>query len=186
MTTTTTKPPRFDHSQSASTIHVSIYQKNCKAEHVRATLVNADSLKVELADAVVVPVALPCPATFPSTPMVECGAFTISIAVEKDVKLQQERLLMRSQDTAAAAKKPWTVPPGRQAADWDSVEREGKEDEKTEAGLLGMFRNIYDDGDEDTKHAMMKSYSTSGGTVLSTNWKEVRDADYVAEAAKKS
>ena len=28
-------------------------------------------------------------------------------------------------------------------------------------------------GDEDTRRAMMKSFSESGGTQLSTNWKEV-------------
>jgi suppressor of G2 allele of SKP1 len=28
-------------------------------------------------------------------------------------------------------------------------------------------------GDEDTKRAMMKSFQESGGTQLSTNWKEV-------------
>ena len=28
-------------------------------------------------------------------------------------------------------------------------------------------------GDEDTRRAMMKSFQTSGGTVLSTNWDEV-------------
>ncbi|KAJ7900321.1 SGS domain-containing protein [Mycena olivaceomarginata] len=34
--------------------------------------------------------------------------------------------------------------------------------------------NIYGDADEDTKRAMMKSYSESGGTTLSTNWGEVK------------
>lgn len=35
--------------------------------------------------------------------------------------------------------------------------------------------------DEETKRAMMKSYQTSGGTVLSTNWKEVATKDYEKE-----
>jgi suppressor of G2 allele of SKP1 len=40
-------------------------------------------------------------------------------------------------------------------------------------GLQKLFRKIYADADDDTKRAMMKSYQESGGTVLSTNWKEI-------------
>lgn len=32
--------------------------------------------------------------------------------------------------------------------------------------MKGIFKQIYDASDEDTKRAMMKSYLTSGGTVL--------------------
>ncbi|KAG6868595.1 hypothetical protein C0993_000621 [Termitomyces sp. T159_Od127] len=42
--------------------------------------------------------------------------------------------------------------------------------------LNSFFQKIYGDADEDTKRAMMKSYSESGGTTLSTNWDEVRKA----------
>lgn len=40
----------------------------------------------------------------------------------------------------------------------------------------GFFQKIFADADEDTKRAMMKSYSESGGTTLSTNWEEVKKA----------
>lgn len=60
------------------------------------------------------------------------------------------------------------------------------EDMKTNKGdycesddpMKGIFKQIYDASDENTKRAMMKSYLTSGGTVLSTNWNEVKDKDY--------
>lgn len=32
--------------------------------------------------------------------------------------------------------------------------------------------------DENTRKAMIKSFQTSGGTVLSTNWNEVKEKDY--------
>ena len=37
----------------------------------------------------------------------------------------------------------------------------------------GFFQKLYKDADPDTKRAMMKSYSESNGTALSTNWEEV-------------
>jgi len=37
-----------------------------------------------------------------------------------------------------------------------------------------FFQKLFSGADEDTKRAMMKSYSESGGTTLSTNWDEVK------------
>jgi len=44
--------------------------------------------------------------------------------------------------------------------------------------MMKLFREIYSNGNEETKKAMMKSYSTSGGTVLSTTWAEVKEKEY--------
>jgi len=67
--------------------------------------------------------------------------------------------------------------------DWDAVEsklKKDEEDEKPEGeeALNKLFRDIYGRSDEDTRRAMNKSFQTSGGTVLSTNWKEVVEKDY--------
>ncbi|XP_010261391.1 PREDICTED: protein SGT1 homolog [Nelumbo nucifera] len=64
------------------------------------------------------------------------------------------------------------------AVDWDKLEAQVKKEEKEEkldgdAALNKLFRDIYQDADEDTRRAMKKSFVESNGTVLSTNWKEV-------------
>ena len=45
-------------------------------------------------------------------------------------------------------------------------------------GMMNLFKMIYAQSDENTRRAMIKSFQTSGGTVLSTNWDEVREKDY--------
>ncbi|KAK0465050.1 SGS-domain-containing protein [Desarmillaria tabescens] len=59
-----------------------------------------------------------------------------------------------------------------------STEKEKTTDEDPNVGgdstLNGFFQKIFQDADDDTKRAMMKSYSESGGTTLSTNWEEVK------------
>eukprot|EP01031_Cornospumella_fuschlensis_P033724 gene33724-40801_t len=64
--------------------------------------------------------------------------------------------------------------------DWGKVEKELGDDEEPqgEAALNHLFQKIYKDADENTRRAMMKSFQTSGGTVLSTNWDEVSKTDY--------
>lgn len=70
--------------------------------------------------------------------------------------------------------------------DWDQVESAVKKEEAEEklegdAALNKLFGEIYQNADEDTRRAMVKSMQTSGGTVLSTNWSEVKDKDYEKE-----
>jgi len=70
--------------------------------------------------------------------------------------------------------------------DWDGLHVEAKKDEDEEKqdgpqALQKLFQQIYSGGDENTRRAMVKSYQTSGGTVLSTNWGEVAKKDYETE-----
>lgn len=55
---------------------------------------------------------------------------------------------------------------------WRNVQLPDEEEEKNE-GLDQFLQKIYKDADPDARRAMMKSFTESGGTVLSTNWQDV-------------
>ncbi|RZC31282.1 protein SGT1 homolog A-like [Glycine soja] len=68
--------------------------------------------------------------------------------------------------------------PKPRTKDWDKLEAQVKKEEKEEkldgdAALNKLFRDIYQNADEDMRRAMSKSFLESNGTVLSTDWKEV-------------
>ncbi|XP_039249624.1 protein SGT1 homolog [Styela clava] len=63
--------------------------------------------------------------------------------------------------------------------DWDKLVADIKTEEENEKpegdeALNNFFKKIYSDGDENLRKAMNKSFSESGGTVLSTNWGDIR------------
>ena len=69
--------------------------------------------------------------------------------------------------------------------DWSKIEKEiiAEEEEerkelKGDAALNNFFQSIYANATEDQRRAMVKSFQTSGGTVLSTNWADVSKTDY--------
>ena len=66
---------------------------------------------------------------------------------------------------------------------WDQLNKDlevqfEKEKPEGDEALNKLFKQIYKGADENPRRAMMKSFQTSGGTVLSTNWDEVASKDY--------
>ena len=67
---------------------------------------------------------------------------------------------------------------------WDKLDKEIKndmlehcEDYNVDSGSA-LFQQVYANGDEDKRRAMMKSFQTSNGTVLSTDWSDIKKKDY--------
>eukprot|EP01029_Cantina_marsupialis_P006445 TRINITY_DN170433_c0_g1_i1.p1 TRINITY_DN170433_c0_g1~~TRINITY_DN170433_c0_g1_i1.p1 ORF type:complete len:340 (-),score=119.83 TRINITY_DN170433_c0_g1_i1:141-1160(-) len=65
---------------------------------------------------------------------------------------------------------------------WDTIDdvldKELEEEVQGEAKLNKLFEQIYKNGSDDVRRAMIKSFQTSGGTVLSTDWTDVKEKDY--------
>jgi suppressor of G2 allele of SKP1 len=83
-------------------------------------------------------------------------------------------------DTASADKPPTYPSSAKKPVNWGTVEKQAAaEDEKPEGeqALNVLFQQIFRDGSDETRRAMMKSFTESGGTCLSTNWSEVRVVD---------
>ena len=86
---------------------------------------------------------------------------------------------------ASAGARPSYPTSSKVKKDWSALDREieselaqDQKDGKGGDALNGLFKQIYDQSNEETRRAMIKSYQTSGGTVLSTNWGEVATKDY--------
>jgi suppressor of G2 allele of SKP1 len=68
--------------------------------------------------------------------------------------------------------------------DWDKLEKEisvdisKNKEEYGEDPLNSLFKEIFKNSDEDKRRAMIKSFQTSSGTVLSTDWGDVKSKDY--------
>jgi hypothetical protein len=75
----------------------------------------------------------------------------------------------------------------KSAKDWDAIAAQldsDSDDGKPEGedALNELFQKIYRNADEDTRRAMNKSFVESGGTVLSTDWKDVGSKKIEPEA----
>ncbi|KAL5168035.1 Protein SGT1 B [Glycine soja] len=97
---------------------------------------------------------------------VECGGM-----LRSNCKVWDLSPTIQSERSAYPSSKPRT-------RDWDKLEAQVKKEEKEEkldgdAALSKLFRDIYQNADEDMRRAMSKSFLESNGTVLSTDWKEV-------------
>ena len=78
------------------------------------------------------------------------------------------------ENTGSSSSNPPSYPSSsKKKVNWDKLEID--EDEvHGEDALNKVFKDIYKNGNEEQRRAMMKSFQESGGTVLSTNWDEVK------------
>ncbi len=85
--------------------------------------------------------------------------------------------------TASSAAKDKIPSAYASGTNWDAIEKEleNEDEPQGEEALNKLFQDIYSKATPETRRAMNKSFQTSGGTVLSTNWNEVQEKDYESE-----
>jgi suppressor of G2 allele of SKP1 len=189
---------REDWLQMGPKVQITLFAKGVPRDQVRASCPSSEHVEVHIAQ-------LPdgsgefrrqwrlFSSVKPESLALNVTPYKVEITLEKAAAFDWDAL-----ERPAAAELPAvqkrsnrvaeSLPPaysGKQV-EWDRVERQVKEEEEKETpqgeeALMHLFRNIYKNADEDTRRAMIKSYQTSGGTVLSTNWKEVKEKNYESE-----
>lgn len=95
-----------------------------------------------------------------------------------------------STDSTATGTTPAAVPapkanlayPNSKKRDWSTFAvNEEEEKPDGEAALQQLFQQIYGNGTDEQRKAMIKSFTESSGTVLSTNWEDVGSRNVTAE-----
>jgi len=124
-----------------------------------------------------------CDAIVPAQSKVEVSKVKVEISMAKKCIGVQWRDLEKQEVAPSALDQPQYPTSNKQKKDWGQIDRDMEADLKAEkpegdAALNKLFKEIYEKADDETRRAMNKSFQTSGGTVLSTNWGEVAKADY--------
>ena len=122
-----------------------------------------------------------------------CGLKKIEIKLKKAIENFNWITLESPTGQITGAGVPMAIPTNTKVPDypsssknkknWDNIDTVCEKELKVEkpegdSALNDLFKQIYGRADEATRRAMIKSYQTSGGTVLSTNWDEVHNKDY--------
>jgi len=107
-----------------------------------------------------------------------------AIKDDNDDKTKEKEVVKKVETTNKP--KAGLVNPYASTKDWNAIDRDLRKEEENEtpegdAALNKLFQNIYGNADPEKKRAMVKSFQTSGGTVLSTNWDEVSKTNYEKE-----
>eukprot|EP00299_Pterocystis_sp_00344_P020113 c98_g1_i2.p1 GENE.c98_g1_i2~~c98_g1_i2.p1 ORF type:complete len:380 (+),score=93.83 c98_g1_i2:26-1141(+) len=184
------KPNRFTHEwyQSDSAVTVTILARGLKSDQVTHEFTSHSfsvSINLTANDTWTLDLDL-CDEIIPESSTVTVGTTKVELRLKKarPVKwLSLEQTNSSAYSTAVWAdtskmNKHAYPSSSQKKKDWDELDHQVAQEDKDEkvegdAALQKLFRDIYSKADEDTRRAMNKSYVESGGTVLSTNWKDV-------------
>eukprot|EP00347_Sterkiella_histriomuscorum_P010406 403376426 len=183
--------PKYDWYQNATHVFISYKVANPQVSEQTQITFDANSVTLIYADQVAINLQL-------SNPIIPDQSTKTTTGKKIELKLKKEtenaawmkieaqgeaKLFAASTQIPTQTISPSYPTSSKQKKDWSKMDKEiekdlAKEKPEGEGALNALFKQIYDRADEDTRRAMIKSYQTSGGTVLSTNWDEVAKKDY--------
>lgn len=160
---------RHDWYQSETKVVITVMLKNAKEKNYE---VNIEQQRVHMtADGYELDIQLFAPINVERSSHKDYPS-KVEITLAKETGIRWDAL-----EQKAAAQIQMTAPPPIHKKDWDSLAKEVEKSEEAEAqseeALQRLFKKIYSSSSTEVQKAMNKSFSESGGTVLSTNWKEV-------------
>lgn len=202
--------PKYQYYQTPTHVTVTLLAKGIKEEEATVSL-EARRLKVALRDGTVLLDAALFDGIMPTESSYKFFATKVELKLKKateglpwtdlvggngagagDTSSTPAGPMMMQAAPMNVAAQPAKAPrPYASQKNWEQVEREitkELESEKPEGeqALNRLFQDIYAKGDEETRRAMIKSFQTSGGTCLSTNWGEVAKKDYEKDEERKA
>ncbi|CAB3397701.1 unnamed protein product [Caenorhabditis bovis] len=173
--------PKFDWFQSESEVALNILKKGVPLEECIVTYSDR-RLTVQQNDEVLFTDVL-----FSEVDkdhfVVKCTPSKIELKMPKKVRGERWTSLLASTECAPTgammAPGPITETPTFFKKNWDAIEKaaiQEEEQEKTvgDEATNHWFKTLYQNASDDVKKAMIKSYQESGGTVLSTNWEDIK------------
>ncbi|CRG96882.1 calcyclin binding protein, putative [Plasmodium gallinaceum] len=175
---------RHDWSQTSDNIFFTIYRKNIQKndflyyienDYIFLTIIINEE-EIYVIENFLFSKILPSKTKINITPM------KVEITFEKEIKELKWNEFIKIENSINLKKKENILNPfsGKSTEEWNKLTKSIKEDDD-EGSIDSFFRKIYNEGDDDTKRAMIKSFQTSCGTVLSTNWKDVQNKNYEKE-----
>lgn len=163
-----------DWYQTETHIVINILVKNLKNDDVNVSI-GDQSLSVDLK----LPEKNTCLMYNLAHPVVSSQSSHKVLSSKIEIKLKKADGIRWQKLEAEVKAQPTEAVKAQKEKNWDKVvvALSETEDDKPqgEAALNALFQQIYGEGSDDVRRAMNKSFVESGGTVLSTVWKDVKE-----------
>ncbi|CAF0908742.1 unnamed protein product [Brachionus calyciflorus] len=188
---TVPKPPaiKYEWYQTESQVIVTILAKNVQSDDLNI-LSNSDNLKIDSKNEEKFKINFSFNLSHPivaDQTQIKYLSTKVEIKLKKTEALHWSKLEKSPNDIVVKKtstvevieeKKPDYPSSSRKPKNWDKLVADVVAEEKDEklegdAALNKLFKQIYENGSDEVRKAMNKSFSESGGTVLSTNWTDV-------------
>ncbi|XP_041848805.1 protein SGT1 homolog isoform X2 [Melanotaenia boesemani] len=174
-------PVKHDWYQTDSQVIVTVMTKNVPKDGVCVSFMEKElsaKIKLETGDSYNFDLHLLHPIV-PQQSNFKILTTKVEIKMKKKDAIRWEKLEGEGQESNIKHFNPNQYPTSSHCTHkWDKMVLDLNEEEKNEnmegdAALNKLFQQIYSDGSDEVKRAMNKSFMESGGTVLSTNWRDV-------------
>uniref|UniRef100_A0AC35U9I2 Calcyclin-binding protein n=1 Tax=Rhabditophanes sp. KR3021 TaxID=114890 RepID=A0AC35U9I2_9BILA len=162
--------PKFEWYQTEKQVTISINKADVDIKNARADLNSGNKLSVFVGDKIIFDSTL--------THAIDGNKITLTCTRKKlEVKcLKIDILSWTKLVIELENKKVIQIEPVRSnnTKNWAKIGKEAEKEEDNEDGIYKHVKELYSNSDDATKKAMLKSFTESNGTALSTDWNKVK------------